>query len=263
MTDPHPSGIDRLYDLLAARATVGVTPAEDDELAVLLTRWPHVEPDDFDRAAAAVHLTGVDPLAVPPVPPDLLSKLHADAAAHFGHDWPAAERETPNRHRRSAAFYWAVCGWTCAATVLVGFLLLQFARRDGRPELTVAQKRDRLAADPTATRYVSAPKADAPTGTVVFSAARQEGYLELKGLTPNDPAKSQYQLWVVDAGRTHKEPVDGGVFDANPDGTALVPVRSPLVLRDVAAFAVTVEPPGGVVVSEDGKREKFLVVLTP
>ena len=98
---------------------------------------------------------------------------------------------------------------------------------------------------------------------MVFSTAKQEGYLELKNLPPNDPAKTQYQLWVVDKNRAFKEPVDGGVFDVRPDGTALVPVRSPLVLKDVELFAVTVEPPGGVVVSEDGKVGKFVVVLTP
>lgn len=277
ITDPHPSSIDRLYDLLAARATVGLPAADANELTVLLARWPHVDPDEFDRAAAAVHLTGVDPHAVPPVPPKLLAKLHADADAHFGRPVASAAGPAvgtlagatvplpPERFRRSAAFYWAVCGWSCAATVLVGFLVLQFVRppRDRRSELTVVQKRDRLAADATAVRYASAANADAPSGKVVFSASKQEGYLELRGLKPNDPTRTQYQLWVVDKGRPHKEPVDGGVFDVNPDGTALVPVRSPLVLRDVAAFAVTEEPPGGVVVSEDGKRGKFVVLMTP
>ena len=48
MTDPHPDRIDRLYDLLAVRATVGLTAAEDAELAGLIPRYPHVDPDEFD-----------------------------------------------------------------------------------------------------------------------------------------------------------------------------------------------------------------------
>jgi anti-sigma-K factor RskA len=261
-TDPF--DLDRLYDLLADRATVGLTAAEASELSTLLPRWPHVDPTEFDRAAAALNRAShPDPL---PVPPDLMAKLQADAEAHFGR--PAE----PARSRRTTAFYWAVCGWSCAATVLVGFIALQLTRPDRvrvqvvevQPkELSVAEKRERFKADPTAATYASAIEPGKPSGTVLFSAAKQEGYMELKGLTPNDPTESQYQLWVVDKGRTFKEPVDGGVFDVKADGTALVPVRSPLELKDVALFAVTVEPPGGVVVSEDGKKGKFVVKMSP
>jgi anti-sigma-K factor RskA len=248
-----PATLDRLYDLLADRATVGLSLAEADELSALLTRWPHVDPNEFDRAAAALQLAAdPEPLAVPP---DLMAKLEAAAAAHF------ARPAEPTRLRRSTAFYWAVCGWSCAATVMIGFVAVQLSRR----EPTVAEKRARLAADPNAVRYASDDRAkpNGPSGTIVFSKAKQEGYMELKNLPPNDPTKTQYQLWVVDKAAPFKEPVDGGVFDVRPDGTALVPIRSPLVLRDVTLFAVTVEPPGGVVVSENGKQGKFEVVMKP
>lgn len=242
---------DRLWDLLADRATVGLTAAESDELSALLTRWPTVDPTEFDRAAAALHLAS-DPEPVP-VPPHLFARLEAAAAEHF------ARPTTPHRPRRSSAFYWAVSGWSCAAAVLVAVLIFQFARR----ELPLSAKFERLKSDPSAARFASAPNPSGPAGTVVFRKDTQEGYLELRGMKPNDPAKTQYQLWVVDTGRPFKEPVDGGVFDVNPDGTALVPVRSPLRLNGPALFAVTVEPPGGVVVSEDGKKSQFVVTLTP
>ncbi|MBX9627510.1 MAG: anti-sigma factor, partial [Gemmataceae bacterium] len=123
--------------------------------------------------------------------------------------------------------------------------------RAGVIEPTVAQRRDALAAAGAA-RYAG------PGGRVIWDAAKQEGYLEVRGLAPNDPARRQYQLWIVDAGRPDKEPVDGGVFDVGPDGSALVPVRAALPIRDAAAFAVTEEAAGGVVVS----RQPHLVVLT-
>ena len=69
---------------------------------------------------------------------------------------------------------------------------------------------------------------------------------------PCDPAKERYQLWVVDAARTdpaHAQPVDGGLFDVGPDGSATVPVRAALPVRDATVFAVTRELPDGVVVS--------------
>ena len=56
-----------------------------------------------------------------------------------------------------------------------------------------------------------------------------------------------------------KHPVDGGVFDVKPDGTALVRVRAPIQVKDAKAFAVTKETAGGVPVS-DGP---MLLVLTP
>jgi len=245
-----PTTFDRLHELLADRATVGLTVAEADELSTLQTRWPHVDPNELDRVAAALSLAG-DPDSVP-VPPELMAKLEAAAAAHFA-------RPPEPRRTRHTIVYWAVGGWVCAAALLVGLLYLEF----GRIPSGVAQNRDRLAADPTAIRYASAAMVDAPAGNVVFSAAKQEGYMELRGMTPNDPMKSQYQLWVVDTGRSFKEPVDGGVFDVEPDGTALVPVRSPLILKGPALFAVTREPPGGVVVSEDGKKGRFVVVVKP
>ena len=53
-----------------------------------------------------------------------------------------------------------------------------------------------------------------------------------------------------DAGRDKRYPVDGGVFDV-PANTAevVIPIRAALMVRKPAAFAVTVEKPGGVVVS--------------
>ena len=71
------------------------------------------------------------------------------------------------------------------------------------------------------------------------------------GLAANDPTELQYQLWIFDAERDERYPVDGGVFDIAPEGgTAVIPIRATLPVETAALFAVTVEPPGGVVVSD-------------
>ncbi|MEO1534725.1 MAG: anti-sigma factor [Planctomycetota bacterium] len=91
------------------------------------------------------------------------------------------------------------------------------------------------------------------TGEVVWSEAAQEGYMVLTGMPANDPSVEQYQLWVVDASRgtpLEVPPVDGGVFDVADDGRVVIPVRCAILARDVVAFAVTIEQPGGVVVSD-------------
>ena len=75
--------------------------------------------------------------------------------------------------------------------------------------------------------------------------------MRFRGLAANDPAVAQYQLWIFDAERDEAYPVDGGVFDVPPEanGDVVVRIDPRLVVSRAVAFAVTVEQPGGVVVS--------------
>jgi Anti-sigma-K factor rskA len=94
------------------------------------------------------------------------------------------------------------------------------------------------------------PTAAGVTGDVVWDPVTQRGFLHFAGLAPNDPAIHQYQIWIFDAGRDKRYPVDGGVFDVPANaGEVVIPIRASLMVRKPAAFAVTVEKPGGVVVS--------------
>ena len=54
--------------------------------------------------------------------------------------------------------------------------------------------------------------------------------------------------------------VDGGVFDVTSTGEVIVPITAKLRVDDATLFAVTVEQPGGVVVS---KREHIVVAAAP
>ena len=61
---------------------------------------------------------------------------------------------------------------------------------------------------------------------------------------------SQYQLWIFDARRDERYPVDGGVFDAAADtAEVIVPIDAKIEVGTPVLFAVTVEKPGGVAVS--------------
>jgi hypothetical protein len=88
-------------------------------------------------------------------------------------------------------------------------------------------------------------------GEVVWDQAHQHGYLTFEGLEPNEHSGRQYQLWIFDGTRDDRYPVDGGVFDV-PRGvaTVTVPIRPALRVTQPVAFAVTLEPAGGVVVSD-------------
>lgn len=93
-------------------------------------------------------------------------------------------------------------------------------------------------------------------GDVVWDNVQQRGYLRLTGFVANDPTRARYQLWIFDAARDDRYPVDGGVFDVPPGREEVViPVQPSVPVLRPVAFAVTVEGPRGAVVSE---REKVV-----
>ena len=59
---------------------------------------------------------------------------------------------------------------------------------------------------------------------------------------PPDPEGKDYQLWAIAGGK----PVSAGVFSVSAEGSALVPLLQFPTQGSVAAFAVTLEPAGGV-----------------
>lgn len=101
----------------------------------------------------------------------------------------------------------------------------------------------------------------APEGDVVWHGPSQRGAMRFRGLPVNDPSQHQYQLWIVDAKRNAAHPVDGGVFNV-PNGQAevVIPIDPKVVVHEAQAFVVTVEAPGGVVVSD---REQIVVLAKP
>jgi hypothetical protein len=96
------------------------------------------------------------------------------------------------------------------------------------------------------------------SGDVVWDNVGQQGFLRLKGFVPNDPSSARYQLWIFDAARDDRYPVDGGMFDVPPgQSEVLIPVRPSVPVLRPEAFAVTVEGPLGAVVSERAKVVAF------
>jgi hypothetical protein len=107
----------------------------------------------------------------------------------------------------------------------------------------------------------AAGSAPGVSGDVVWDNEQQAGFLTFTGLEANEPLRHQYQLWIVDAARDERYPVDGGVFDiAATTGPVVLPVRAAVPVREPLAFVVTVEKPGGAVVSG---RERVMAVARP
>jgi hypothetical protein len=85
---------------------------------------------------------------------------------------------------------------------------------------------------------------------VVWDAKTQTGYLRFQGLPANNANVEQYQLWIFDARRDERFPVDGGVFNVRGGRDEVVAFKSKLDVEVPLMFVVTVERRGGVVVSD-------------
>ena len=142
-------------------------------------------------------------------------------------------------------------GWLVAASlgVAVATPLIQSQAVTRSPEVLAAS----LESAP-ATMIVEWSRGDdaaatAASGSVMWNNDEQAGVMRLVGLPVNDPSESQYQLWIFDAEKDERYPVDGGVFDITADGESIVPIVAKLNIKKPTLFAITIEEPGGVVVS--------------
>jgi hypothetical protein len=139
-------------------------------------------------------------------------------------------------------------------------------------ELSTAQRLATLLLNSDNTKLAWSPGNDANgaglQGEVVWNTRLQEGFMRFKNLKANDPLIEQYQAWIFDGGRDMTYPVDAGVFDVaqasvffDPQsGDFIVPISAKLKIVDPKVFAVTVERPGGVVVT---KKERVVALAQP
>jgi hypothetical protein len=275
MSAPRTPTSERRLELLCDRALAGLDAAEAAELDRLLAEAGEVDPLDLDLAAAAIDLGAFDePLE--PLPASLRARIEASAAEHLPArasvpiaPTPPLAEVIPLAPRRADRTRWL--GWMVAAAcflLALGLWLTRSApppRADLPPPVlsalapprppTPAEQRAALLAgardvvkiDWSATRD---PLAQGASGDVVWSNAEQRGYMRFHGLSPNDRRAAQFQLWIFDAAQDQRYPVDGGVFDVDPTtGDVIVPIHAKLKVMTPTLFAVTVEKPGGVVVS--------------
>jgi anti-sigma-K factor RskA len=261
---------ERLFDLLEKRTFDGLTPAEEHELVEL-----NGDGDlSLDLTAAALSLGELN--KIEPMPAHIRAKIEDDAD-----DWFAKGQTTvlppvqlESKSETADRNVWSWLGWAIAAAAcLVLAANIYFTRVTPREivqnpptptptveQLSPAQMRERMMATATdiAKAEIAAGKeAYKPSGDIVWSDAKQAGYIHITGLPKNDPGKEQYQLWIFDENQDPKTPIDGGVFDANSDGEIVIPINAKIRVKGAKVFAITVEKPGGVVVS---KQEKVAAI---
>jgi hypothetical protein len=246
---------DRLSELLIDRATVGLNEREAAELRRLLESAGTRDDLSFDLTAAAIDLA-VGREQATPLPEALKQRVMADAMASFaieprGHG--VVSRPPPQStglRTRDLIGLLAI-----AASLLVA--LWAWLTRPTPESLAPGELRARLLAQapPDLVRASWSPTAHphgaAATGEVVWSDSRQTGFMTFRGLPANQPTREQYQLWIFDKERDERYPVDGGVFDiASAEAETVVPIDPKIRIHEATLFAVTIERPGGVVVSD-------------
>ncbi len=257
MRQGNDANLDRLHDLLADRATQALTEQERDELESLLAANPDQEASSFDRAAAATELSWTG--EVEPMPDALRSRVEVSAVAWLaerkGLRLAGGDLATPAmsaRPRPVASRPWVP--WLVAAACLAVAAIGWWPTREAPP----SSRRAALMSLPQTKTVAWESNELGVIGDVVWNGERQEGYLRFSGLAANDPTATQYQLWIFDEDRksySDNIAVDGGVFDVDPaSGDVIVPIRAKLPVGSPFLFAITTEPPGGVV-KHNGERD--------
>ena len=278
---------EKLRDLLCDKAVFGLSDEEAKELESLSAgEKGDLDEHTFQLAAAAFLLAETN---VEPMPAHLEAKLLRAADSHFAakaadsavhqsiHDQPTRNFQWSEPKAKRSFFDWF--GWAAAAAACVALVGTIFFYQNRISDLqakvtqltpppaveeTLAQKRDRLLAEAGDVKRAEWTKGNVPgtetvTGEVVWSDAKQQGYMTFRGLPVNDANKEAYQLWIFEEAKLEDLPKDGGVFNVTSEGEVIVPIDPKLRTIDPKAFAVTIEKPGGVVQS---KREK-IALLAP
>jgi len=295
-----PDSDDRRLDLVIQNATTGLTTAELSELRGFLSfadsrSEAELEIEQLELAAAAFDmcLANQSSAVVPrELPGALRDQLLIEAGQFFASeampDVPASSSkvadplktapagdsinnaslpgstESMNNRSKMSPREWLLLAALAASLLL--WLGSQSSLWNRDVPIAAATPAERLSellgskpADLIALDWqpVHSPNA---SGRVIWSDSQQTGFLEFSGMDVNDPAVSQYQLWIFDTDPAQATPIDGGVFDITASNkTVVIPIRATVPVGRAVQFAVTVEKPGGVYVS---KREKIPVLAT-
>ena len=140
-----------------------------------------------------------------------------------------------------------------ALVVLAIAVWLYLESRKPAADLDPAQVREQLAAATDELEFELVGTADPALGeggggTLTWSSELQTGVVTLRGLAINARDEAQYQLWIFDEAR-EGAPVDGGVFDVTSETEFELAIDAKLMIWKPSKFMITVERPGGVVVS--------------
>lgn len=270
---------ERIMDLLADRALYGLSAEESAELAALLAAAGLTDDETLDQAVAQLHVALHAQAAMPAQVASRVKQAGAAWAAAAPARTAAAPSAVPAARTpartdvpaQAPSFRFpAAVPWLLAAACLgLAVVAWQPWARQPTPTpvpapLTLAQQRQAVLAAPDHLELPlgdfvlegKAPEIPGVKGDVVWSDTAQRGYLRMANLPKNDPTKERYQLWIIDE-RGLGTRISGGIFDGcgNSDGSDCIVAIDPAIpIGHAAAFAITIEQPSGVWVSDMTRR---------
>jgi hypothetical protein len=271
MNERAHSEMERLEELLVDRATIGLSIGEAAELELLMRALGIEDDNSFDLTAAAIDAAVASEQSE--LLPDRLRRSAIESASNFFDNensdsssgspkdkQVSIDRTVSLPEKSTFAFSRRdLFSILVVAASLIAAVFIWFGQTDELP-LSVAQRYEQFLNEPPADmvqiKWSSSgqPSGENVEGDVKWSNETQAGFMTFKGLAKNDPSVEQYQLWIFDKKRDEKYPVDGGVFDvANSAEETVIAIDAKINVSEATLFAITIEQPGGVVVS-DRKR---------
>jgi anti-sigma-K factor RskA len=257
-----------MLDLLARKASTGLDREEQKQLDELIAA-SGIHDESFELAAAAISM--IDLKTNEPLPEHLQARILADANSIL--DAPQQPvRQISYAQPKPSFWNWNWLGWAAAAAACIALAVnVWFTRLQPPPiakepdveeKLTAAQMRQRMidaGGDMIQATWTVGTDKDIKevTGDIIWSDSKQSGYMRFRGMPVNDTSRQTYQLWIFDETQDAKTPIDGGTFDIGNGEDVIIPINAKLKASKPKMFAVTVERPGGVVVS---KREKIAAI---
>ena len=251
MSDHAPSDFEHWEELEAARLLYGLSVEEQAEHGRLSAKVPHDQTPSLEHMVASLDViwSGGDSM---PLPEHLRRAIRSQAEQELSANRVSAATSL-GAHSRPVSRVQPYLPWLVSAACLV-FAVSNWILNSSRSTTkNLAEVRSEIissAPDVQRADWSAGPTPIAgASGDVVWSSQRQQGVMRFQGLPVNSPTKEQYQLWIFDKNQSDKTPVDGGVFDVTTEGEVLVSIDPKLKVQEAFLFAVTIEKPGGVVVS--------------
>ena len=243
---------ERLIDLLALKSTQKLSIDEQRELNNLLDLYPEYTEDYFHEmtALAQVSFYTQDNFNNEALPKQMRKRILHAYKTELGQ---STLMDFINHYMR-VFFYKPQYAWTLTVLMMIGlsFSMIEFRNYDANFRYLPLK---RAVLENTAKDMIQFPwhsrstAIESISGDIIWTAQGQKGFIKITGLPMNDPIQNQYQVWILDPLK-YEQPVDGGVFDVTQtDKPVIIPINPKLPISKAVAFAITLEQPGGVVVS--------------
>lgn len=271
------SDSDRLLELLADQALVGLDADQQRELESLLQANADLDATALARTAALLDIAA-SAGDLQPLPEHLRDSILTKKQSEFA---PLATLAGGAQARNKVHWRELIAWMTAAACLLLAVFawsrwpapnpasgpdinppsvagnnplptrIRQPDDAQRRTATTIAEMREQLlvsADDVLHLQLVSnddAEKAGVPGGDIVWSSRHQMGYLRLQRLANDEPEQRQYQLWIVGSDVSGNEIINAGVFSVDRNtGELILPIQADQFVQQPKMFVVTVNSSG-------------------